>query len=243
MLDELKGLVKERPWVLAIPVGAAVYFWWVRRPPAEEAEPGEEDTEGLDGGAFTGREPGPDGAADPGTPAPVTPGRPTTNAEWESAAIDYLVARGFSAAFAQTAVVKALTGEPLSTAEIAAVSLALAALGNPPEGMPPIGAAPPPPPPVTPPPPTKPKPPPVTKPAPKPAPKPPAPAYIAVKVAKWKSPNPPWNSTISGIAAHYGYGGNWRAVWNDARNAALRAKRGAPERIRPGDTVYVKKRG
>jgi LysM repeat protein len=41
-------------------------------------------------------------------------------------------------------------------------------------------------------------------PAPKPAPKPkPKPKTTEVTVAKWTSHNAPWNSTLSGIAAHY----------------------------------------
>lgn len=66
-----------------------------------------------------------------------------SNAEWASAAIDTLVARGFSAGFAQTAITKALDGEPLSLSEKAAVSLALALLGvSPPAGMPPLNSDP-----------------------------------------------------------------------------------------------------
>lgn len=66
----------------------------------------------------------------------------------------------------------------------------------------------------------------------------PAKSYVSVSVVRFANPAP-WNSTISGIAQHYGYGGNWQAVWNDSRNAALRAKRGVPEKIQPGDIVWV----
>jgi len=83
--------------------------------------------------------------------------------------------------------------------------------------------------------------PPATKP---PATKPPAakPTYITVKVVHFTTNNPPWNSTISGIAAHYGYGSNWSAVWNDPKNLGLRTKRKEPNKIQAGDTVYVKKK-
>ena len=91
------------------------------------------------------------------------------------------------------------------------------------------------------------------KPTPAP-PKPPTPAkppakpatqYATVTVAKYTSKNAPWNSTMWGIAKQYGYGaaaGNWKAIWNDPKNASLRSKRKAPEKIQPGDKVYVPKR-
>lgn len=88
--------------------------------------------------------------------------------------------------------------------------------------------------------------PPVTKPAPKPsAPAKPAISYAAVKVAKYTTKNPPWNSTLWGIAKQNGYGAaskNWAAIWNDPKNAALKKKRGSPEKVQPGDTVYVRKK-
>lgn len=77
----------------------------------------------------------------------------------------------------------------------------------------------------------------VTPPKPTP-PKTPTPTYAAVKVVKFTTKNPPWNSTISGIAGHYHTTAS--AVWNDAKNAALRSKRGSEDKIQPGDTVYVR---
>lgn len=66
-----------------------------------------------------------------------------------------------------------------------------------------------------------------------------APQYRQVKVAKYTTKNPPWNSTISGIASHYGIK-NWLTVWNDPKNAALRrARSNKPKLIQPGDIVYV----
>ena len=70
----------------------------------------------------------------------------------------------------------------------------------------------------------------------------PAATYIAVPVVRYTTSNPPWNSTVSGIAAHYGYGSNWQAVWNDSKNATLRAKRGTPDHVQAGDIVQVKKK-
>ena len=59
-----------------------------------------------------------------------------------------------------------------------------------------------------------------------------------VPVVAWTAKNPPWNSTISGIAAHYGIR-NWQQVWGATQNAGFRAKRKSPDLIRPGDKVYV----
>jgi len=79
-------------------------------------------------------------------------------------------------------------------------------------------------------------PPPVTPPVtPGPVPSPPG-SYV--RVVQWTRTNPPWASTISGIASHF-HLGNWRAVWDHPLNADLRRKRGKPELIRPGDQVFV----
>lgn len=87
--------------------------------------------------------------------------------------------------------------------------------------------------------------PPPTAPAPKPAPPPKAtiPVYATVTVAKYTSKNPPWNSTLWGIAKHYGKGGasnNYTSIWDDPKNAALKKKRGKPTSIQPGDKIYVR---
>lgn len=74
-------------------------------------------------------------------------------------------------------------------------------------------------------------------PAPTPAP-PPAPAGKWVSVAKW-TPNPVWNSTVWGIVNRLLPGVKWQTVWNAPQNAALRQKRGAPEKIQPGDQIWV----
>jgi hypothetical protein len=46
--------------------------------------------------------------------------------------------------------------------------------------------------------------------------------------------------TISGLVDEHGpHGLDWRDVWRDPHNAALRKLRGRPELIRPGDHVWV----
>lgn len=67
-------------------------------------------------------------------------------------------------------------------------------------------------------------------------------SYAAVTVTHYTTKNPPWNSYMGGIAQHYGYGSDWETIWNDPKNAGLRAKRHAPADIQQGDTVYVKRK-
>lgn len=91
----------------------------------------------------------------------------------------------------------------------------------------------------------RPTPAPATPPKPAAPPAKPAVTYQTVSVAKYTSKNPPWNSTIWGIAKQYGYGSaanNWSSIWNDPKNAALKARRKDPKKIQPGDKIYVRKR-
>lgn len=83
-----------------------------------------------------------------------------------------------------------------------------------------------------------------TKPKPS-APSKPAVAYDKVTVVSYTSKNPPWNSTLWGIAKHSGYGSasnNWASIWNDPKNAAVKKLRGKPENIRKGDVIYVRRK-
>lgn len=92
--------------------------------------------------------------------------------------------------------------------------------------------------------------PPTPRPKPGPA-KPPAKpgaTYVPVPVVAYVDPpgsaGPAWNSTLWGIAKHYGHGSgstNWTGIWNDPKNAALRTKRRDPKHIQPGDVVYVRR--
>jgi hypothetical protein len=70
-------------------------------------------------------------------------------------------------------------------------------------------------------------------------------SHFVVSVAKYTTKNPPWNSTLSGIAGHTWGAKNapqWSKIWNDPVNAKLKAKRGDPKKIQPGDTIYVRKK-
>lgn len=66
----------------------------------------------------------------------------------------------------------------------------------------------------------------------------PSPTGHTVTVTKWTKQHTAWSSTISGIASHFGIR-DWHQVWNAPQNAGLRAKRRQPEKIQPGDQVYV----
>ena len=200
------------------------------------------------------------GAPSPGSAGPSSSGTGagggasyTDNVSWQSAAVNYLVARGYDSVLANQAIGDYLAGNTLTTQEHALVNLAIAAIGAPPVAPPPSLTVSPPVtgPPITSPPAPIPNPihggnpppglhPPVPVPVQHPSP-PPLAGYQQVTVVHFGNPAP-WNSTISGIAGHYGYGGDWEAVWNDPRNAGLKAKRGKPELIQPGDVVYVKPR-
>lgn len=84
----------------------------------------------------------------------------------------------------------------------------------------------------------------VTPPAVTPPPVAAGPSYTAVRVSRFNENNPAWDSTVWGIAEHYGYGGaNWGTVWNDPKNSNERIKAHLnPRLIQPGDTIYVRNR-
>lgn len=61
-----------------------------------------------------------------------------------------------------------------------------------------------------------------------------------VTVAKFTTKNPPWNSTVSGIAGYYyGKSGSWQRIWSDPANASLVSRRKDPKFIQPGDRIWV----
>lgn len=238
--DVKEAFSGKRGKVLLIGGGVAIagYVWWTRRNGTPEPVP--EDPTTIDGPSA--RNPQTDPEVGNTNTGGTGNGRKKyeNNAEWLADGTDFLAGRGTPAGSAYDALTKALAGLPLTAQQVAWVSQVIGALGAPPEGMPPLNAAPPagtggtqgnpttvPPPKTVPP-----------KPKPKPTPKPTA-SYTAVRVVKYTSKNPSWASTLSGIAGHYGK--SWQTVWNDSKNAGLRARRKSPNKIQPGDTVYVKK--
>lgn len=90
----------------------------------------------------------------------------------------------------------------------------------------------------------RPVPPPKVPNPPPPAPHPPTPAPGGewVTVAKYTTRNPPWNSTLFGIAKQkLGNGNLWPRIWGDPHNSALKGRRKEPDKIQPGDKVWVAK--
>jgi nucleoid-associated protein YgaU len=61
-----------------------------------------------------------------------------------------------------------------------------------------------------------------------------------VTVSKYTTANPPWNSTLWGIAAKLlGNGSKWGSIWAAPQNATLKSRRKDPKLIQPGDRVWV----
>jgi hypothetical protein len=61
-----------------------------------------------------------------------------------------------------------------------------------------------------------------------------------VTLAKYTAKNPPWNSTLWGIAKQLlGAGKRWGDIWNASQNAQLKSRRKDPKNLQPGDRVWV----
>jgi len=242
-------------WSYGAIVAALVwaYYWWTHRDGTtpdtgtgyDFAAPDATDS-GLDFTDNTGI-PANTGGSSTGAQSGVS--TPGDNLAWLQAAANYLVGFNYESVAVNNALTKYLTGEQLTTSERAMVNQAIARFGIPPEGVP-VSPGPTPSPiplpgddrPGTPTPtplpgtPAPPKPIPRTKPA-------VTPAYSTVTVKKWVAGNVVWDSTMWGIAKHFGYGSsssNYVPIWNDSKNAALKSKRKDPGLIRAGDIVYVK---
>jgi hypothetical protein len=68
---------------------------------------------------------------------PTSPAGPTTNEEWATLAINWLIAQGYPPNVADSAIRKYIAGEKLSVQEYTLVGLALIAKGSPPSTLPP----------------------------------------------------------------------------------------------------------
>lgn len=218
-------------WIAVVGGGLAIAYWQ-RNSGSGDVEV-VEDTSG-DGGVGAG----------PGQFVPVTPvpedsdGTPeyASNEAWGQAAVNWLIAQGYSPGLASSAITKALAGgvdvegNKMSIQEWSLWSLALTHLGSPPY---PVYVAPPTnvPGPVTPP-----TTPPPTEP---PPPKPPSNKVPAHDVVITKR-----GDSISKIATRYGK--SWQTVWNfnlKYRSAATRAilKARGPNLIFAGTRIWVPK--
>jgi len=153
----------------------------------------------------------------------------TTNEEWARAAVNYLIAQGYDAALADTAVRKYLESKPLSLSENALIKIALAKYGAPPVLLPEPPPLPVIPPPVV-------TPPPVTTPPPSTGggtPKPPSTRWI------WVTPWPTKHSTLWGISSTaYGSGAKWPTLYN-ANRTGVRRPDGSMGMIKNPNLIYV----
>lgn len=211
-------------WGVVIGGGIAAYAWITRSDntltPAPAAPPSADYSGAADAGDIQGVPTVTD------TSVPVT-----TNPAWVRVVTDRLVALGYDPVQVNNALTKGLAGLALTAQEAALWNEAVRRYGAPPEGAPPITVTNPGPSPTP-----TPDPEPDEEPSPSPVPTPP-PGHWEV-VVKYTTRNPPWNSTISGMAAHFGIS-PWTVVWNHPNNASLRGLRGRPELIRPGDRVWI----
>jgi hypothetical protein len=165
--------------------------------------------------------PDPDGPPGPG--GGENPAIIRTDAEWATAATERLAALGWNPITVSSALGKYVTRQPVTATEETIIRTAIGQLGYPPVGgaipivrvqtIPPPTETPKPVP--TPAPKPAPKPTPAPKPAPKPTPAPkPRPPRRYVRVVKYTTKNPPWNSTLSGIAGRSGRSVEHIMAWN-----------------------------
>lgn len=220
-------------WVAV--VGGGLGIAWYSRSRTSKAPTVVEDTSGTPGVG--------DGSVSQwiqtSAPATTVAPTPTTNEEWARAAINYLIAQGYDASLADTAIRKYLESTQLSVSERVMVTLALAKLGAPPVPLP----APPPltdipkqtvtPPPTT----TNPVP---TTPAPTTA--PPKSTGRWVIVTKW--PGTPYDSLWAIAAAFYGHGYDYPRIFNANRRGVTRPDGSPgfivnPNLIHPGERIFV----
>jgi hypothetical protein len=144
--DVKEAFSGKRGKVLLIGGAAAIvgYVWWTRRNGGVDVpeEPADVVADGPSGRTpQTDPEVGNTNTGDGGTTGRK---KYTNNGEWLADATDFLVGRAVPAGSAYDALNKALSGGSLTTQQISWVSQAIAALGAPPEGMPPLNASAPP---------------------------------------------------------------------------------------------------
>lgn len=128
-----------RKWIVIGAIGGLGYLWYTRvRSSAGASSSAEGGAQITPGGAAV---------ADPITPAggdysePTGPRqRPQNNGEWVSEAMAQMILPPYNRPTAATynALLKALDGQPITTAEASIVELAIQLQGTPPEGMPPL---------------------------------------------------------------------------------------------------------
>lgn len=238
-LDKQVGPLPMGAWVAVIGGGLGI-AWYVNR---NTASPDPQVATGGDPGVGDGSTGGwtqtsPDSGADGSGDVPAA--GPVTNEAWAVLAINWLIAQGYDATTADSAIRKYIAGSDpgLSIKEYALLSLALAKFGSPPNPLPPPVNGPP----TIPPPPTQ-APPPVTQPPPAQNP-PPAPSPVKL-IFDTVTPWPTQASTLSGMAKKwYGYPNKWPQIYN-ANRSGVRRPDGSigmisnPDLLRTGWRIYI----
>jgi nucleoid-associated protein YgaU len=145
-------------WIIVVGSGVGIALWARSH---QSTEPSAVRAPGVDSGVGLGGTPGVYTELTPVVPAGGVAPAITTNEQWASAAITWLIAMGYPAVVADSAMRKYITGTGgYSAQEYMMVTLALAHLGPPPSPLPPDVTPPPalpgpitntPPPPATPP--------------------------------------------------------------------------------------------
>lgn len=118
-------------WVAVVGVGLGIAYYTRKQQAAPEVV---EDTSGVPGvgvggGGFTSTQPASGGSG-------TGQGPPQTNQQWKDRAANWLVSQGYDALQVNTALDKYLNAGKLAVKEAALISLALAAVGPPPQGLP-----------------------------------------------------------------------------------------------------------
>ena len=210
-------------WIIL--VGGALGIAWYTNKKNKAAQPVGivEDTSGAGGVGTGGVSQWVQNNPPPEEVAPV----PTNNVEWARKAINWLIAQGYDASMADTAIRKYLESTPLSLSENALVKSALMKLGSPPEPLPTPPDLPTPPAPA----PAPSSPPPAPPPAPAPAPQ----SQRWVTVTPW----PTRFSTLWGIATWaYGSGAQWPRLFN-ANQVGTRRPDGSSGMIKNPNLIYA----
>lgn len=207
-------------------VGGGLGIAWYTRQSGSKGTTIVEDTSGIPGvGTGSG---GMWMQTTPPATTEVADAKFTTNEEWARAVVNYLIAQGYDAALADTAVRKYLESTALSISENALIILGLAKYGAPPILLPQ-----PPPLPVIPPPVVT---PPVTTTPPvvnTPTPTAPNTRWI------WVTPWPTKHSTLWGISSTaYGSGSKWPTLYN-ANRVGVRRPDGSMGMIKNPNLIYV----
>jgi hypothetical protein len=217
-LGKTYGPLPLGAWVVLVGggLGIALYSSRNKKGPAQTVE----DTSGVPGVGTGAQSLWVQNAPPAGSDA-VADDKFTTNEEWARACVNYLIAQGYDAALADTAVRKYLQSKPLSLSENALIKVALAKYGAPPVLLPEPPDLP-------------------TIPQPQPE-QPPPPSHPAPNTTRWiaVTPWPTKHSTLWGISTTvYGRGADWPRLYNANRVGVTRPD-GSRGMIKNPNLIYA----